>query len=209
MVLQKTFIHVETLRIVGLLNELEEIKRQEKSSRKELQKLKKNFYSDVVGKIEELRMDARIYMEKMDLEKAGKIMNEIKKIEKALDEIVTLRIRKILLSTLWKNEREVKNLTREEEIFYREVKDAIERHKNVIYKKESVSPFQEKKEEEKKKEEIEKEEYVLVRVKVHHMKIALPDKDLSLRKEDVLHLPKKIYQILLKNDAVEEIKIQN
>ncbi|AGB03927.1 hypothetical protein AciM339_0024 [Aciduliprofundum sp. MAR08-339] len=191
---------------MGLLNELEEIKRQERASKKNLQKLKKNFYEDTINRIEELRMNARVYMEKMDLEKAGKIMGEIKKIEKALDEIIALRTRKILLSTLWKNEREVKNLTKEEEVLYREVKDAIERHKNAIYRRE-VSPLQEKKEKERKVEEIEKEEYVLARVKVPSMKIALPDRNLILKKEDVLHMPKKIFSILSKNDAVEEIKL--
>lgn len=191
---------------MGLLNELEEIKRQERASKKDLQKLKKNFYEDTVSRIEELRMNARVYMEKMDLEKAGRIMGEIKKIEKALDEIIALRTRKILLSTLWKNEREIKNLTKEEEVLYREVKDAIERHKNAIYRREII-PLQEKKEKERKIEELDKEEYVLARVKLPYMKIALPDRDLILKKEDVLHLPKKIFNILLKNDAVEEIKL--
>jgi len=204
--IQKRFIGVETLRNVGLLNELEEIKRNEKGKKKELQKLRKNFYAEVIKRTEEMRMDARIYMEKMDIEKAGKIMDEIKKIEKSLDELIHLRMRKILLFTVWKSERDVKNLTKEEEIFYHEVKEAIERLKNNIYRREEGSHLEKKLVEEKKKEKI-KEEYVLVRVKIPYMKIALPEKDLVLRKEDVLHIPKKIYKILLKKNAVEEISL--
>ncbi len=193
---------------MGLLNELEEIKRKEKERKKELQKLKRNFYEDVIKKIDSLRVEARIYVEKMDIERAGRIMDEIKKIEKSLDEIIALRVRKILLFTIWKDERDVKNLTKEEELLYREVKEAIERHKNMIYGREEIQQVErniEKKVEEEKEEKIE--EYVLARVKAPSLKIALPDRNLILRKEDVLHLPKKIYEILLKSDYVEEIKL--
>ena len=195
---------------MGLLNELEEIKRKEKERKKELQKLKKDFYEDVMKKIDSLRVKARIYVEKMDIEKAGKVMDEIKKIEKSLDEIIALRVRKILLFTIWKDKRDMKNLTREEELLYRKVKDAIERHKNMIYGKKEIqqveSKIEEKEEEKKEKKKVE--ELVLARVKAPSLKIALPDKNLILRKEDVLHLPKKIYEILLKSDYVEEIKLR-
>jgi DNA replication factor GINS len=190
---------------VGLLNELEEIKRNEKEKKKELQKLRKNFYADMIKKIEDLRMEARIYVEKMDIEKASKIMDDIKKIENSLDELISLRMRKILIFTVWKSEREVKNLTKEEELFYHEVREAIERLRSNIYRRDEGSALEKKLVEEKKKEEGAVEEYVLVRVKIPYMKIALPEKDLVLKKEDVLHLPKKIYKILLKKDAVEEI----
>lgn len=190
---------------MGLLNELEEIKRNEKEKKKELQKLRKNFYADMIKKIEDLRMEARIYVEKMDIEKASKIMDDIKKIENSLDELISLRMRKILIFTVWKSEREVKNLTKEEELFYHEVREAIERLRSNIYRRDEGSALEKKLVEEKKKEEGAVEEYVLVRVKIPYMKIALPEKDLVLKKEDVLHLPKKIYKILLKKDAVEEI----
>lgn len=193
---------------MGLLNELEEIKRREKERKKELQKLKRNFYEDVIKKIDSFRVEARIYVEKMDIERAGRIMDEIKKIEKSLDEIIALRVRKILLFTIWKDERDVKNLTKEEELLYREVKEAIERHKNMIYGREEIQQVErniEKKVEGGKEEKIE--EYVLARVKAPSLKIALPDRNLILRKEDVLHMPKKIYEILLKSDYVEEIKL--
>ncbi len=193
---------------MGLLNELEEIKRREKERKKELQKLKRNFYEDVIKKIDSFRVEARIYVEKMDIERAGRIMDEIKKIEKSLDEIIALRVRKILLFTIWKDERDVKNLTKEEELLYREVKEAIERHKNMIYGREEIQQVErkiDKNVEEEKEEKIE--EYVLARVKAPSLKIALPDRNLILRKEDVLHLPKKIYEILLKSDYVEEIKL--
>lgn len=55
---------------------------------------------------------------------------------------------------------------------------------------------------------INDEEFVLVRV-LKSTKIALPDKDLTLRKEDVLHLPRKIARILVRAGRVEYINIRD
>jgi len=192
---------------VGLLNELEEIKRKEKNKKKELEKLRPNFYGDVVKKIEEMQTQARNLVEKMDIREAGKLMDNLKKIQNSLENIISLRVRKILLFSIWRDEREVKNLTPEEKILYLEVKNAVERHKNRIMGREEE--VEEKEEEVQVTEELrekKKEKYVLARVKIP-FKIALPEGDLELRKEDVLHLPEKIFNILSKKDIVEEIKI--
>lgn len=192
---------------MGLLNELEEIKRKEKNKKKELEKLRPNFYGDVVKKIEEMQTQARNLVEKMDIREAGKLMDNLKKIQNSLENIISLRVRKILLFSIWRDEREVKNLTPEEKILYLEVKNAVERHKNRIMGREEE--VEEKEEEVQVTEELrekKKEKYVLARVKIP-FKIALPEGDLELRKEDVLHLPEKIFNILSKKDIVEEIKI--
>ena len=193
---------------MGLLNELEEIKRKEKNKKKELEKLRPNFYGDVVKKIEEMQTQARNLVEKMDIREAGKLMDNLKKIQNSLENIISLRVRKILLFSIWRDEREVKNLTPEEKILYLEVKNAVERHKNRIMGREEEVEEKEKEEAQVTEElrEKKKEKYVLARVKIP-FKIALPEGDLELRKEDVLHLPEKIFNILSKKDIVEEIKI--
>ncbi len=56
-------------------------------------------------------------------------------------------------------------------------------------------------------EDVAEERYVLARVIARGVKIALPSgKVLELRKEDVLHLPEKIYRILLKREKVVDIR---
>jgi len=197
---------------VDLLNELEEIKRREMSKKKELEKLKSNFYSDVIKKIEELHSQARMLVEKMDIEGAGRLMNKIKRIQNSFETIISLRIRKILLFSIWKEEREIKNLTPEEKLLYLEVKDAVERHKNRVMGREEELPVKEKPSQvsPKKEEKAEKKEerYVLARVKIPFT-VALPEGELELRKEDVLHIPEKIFRILGKKDIVEEVRLKD
>ncbi len=197
---------------MDLLNELEEIKRREMSKKKELEKLKSNFYSDVIKKIEELHSQARMLVEKMDIEGAGRLMNKIKRIQNSFETIISLRIRKILLFSIWKEEREIKNLTPEEKLLYLEVKDAVERHKNRVMGREEELPVKEKPSQvsPKKEEKAEKKEerYVLARVKIPFT-VALPEGELELRKEDVLHIPEKIFRILGKKDIVEEVRLKD
>ena len=197
---------------MDLLNELEEIKRREMSKKKELEKLKSNFYSDVIKKIEELHSQARMLVEKMDIEGAGRLMNKIKRIQNSFETIISLRIRKILLFSIWKEEREIKNLTPEEKLLYLEVKDAVERHKNRVMGREEELPVKEKpaRVPPKKEEKAEKKEerYVLARVKIPFT-VALPEGELELRKEDVLHIPEKIFRILGKKDIVEEVRLKD
>jgi len=197
---------------VDLLNELEEIKRREMGKKKELEKLKSNFYSDVIKKIEELHSQARMLVEKMDIEGAGRLMNKIKRIQNSFETIISLRIRKILLFSIWKEEREIKNLTPEEKLLYLEVKDAVERHKNRVMGREEELPVKEKPSQvsPKKEEKAEKKEerYVLARVKIPFT-VALPEGELELRKEDVLHIPEKIFRILGKKDIVEEVRLKD
>ncbi len=55
--------------------------------------------------------------------------------------------------------------------------------------------------------EANEERYVLARVIARSVKIALPSgRVLELKKEDVLHLPEKIYRILLKREKVVDIR---
>ncbi len=219
---QKRFIGGDTLRNVSLLMELEEIKRKEREKRKELEKLPPRFYPETIKKIEEMHAEARSSVEKMDIEKASRIMEIINKCRKSLDDIISLRLRKILIFSIWKGEREIKNLTPEEKILYMEIKSAIERHHNRIFQtedmeretRETMKPIEKKretgeKEKVKMKEAPEKipgKRMTLVRVKMP-FHVALPEGDLDLRKEDVLHLPAKIAKILARKGIVEEIKI--
>ncbi len=194
---------------MSLLHRLEEIKREEKANKKELQKLERNFYRKVYEEIEEMRVEAKVLMERGDLDKAGKIMNDVKKIEKSFNQIITDRLRKILLFTIRSDTRSVKNLTPEEEVFYYEVKASVDRFKaTVLERAEVVEPPKPPKKEvvEEVKEEKTEEEYVLVRA-LSTFSFAYVDRNYSVRKEDVLHIPRRAFRILSKNNSMEEIKL--
>ncbi len=210
------------MRNVGLLMELEEIKRREREKRKELEKLPSKFYPETIKKIEEMHAEARASVEKMDIERVSRIMETINKCRKSLDDIISLRVRKILIFSIWKGEREIKNLTPEEKILYMEIKSAVEKHRNRIFQtenmeretRETIKPAEkgreagekEKVKMEEAPEKIPEKRMTLVRVKMP-FHVALPEGNLDLRKEDVLHIPVKIAKILARKGIVEEIKI--
>ncbi len=202
--------------------ELEEIKRREREKRKELEKLPSKFYPETIKKIEEMHAEARASVEKMDIERVSRIMETINKCRKSLDDIISLRVRKILIFSIWKGEREIKNLTPEEKILYMEIKSAVEKHRNRIFQtenmeretRETIKPAEkgreagekEKVKMEEAPEKIPEKRMTLVRVKMP-FHVALPEGNLDLRKEDVLHIPVKIAKILARKGIVEEIKI--
>ncbi len=195
---------------MSLLHQLEEIKRAEKSKKGELQKLKKNFYSEVYSEIQEMKKEARELMEKGDVDKAGKVINDVKKIEKSFNQIINDRLRKILLFTIRSDTRSVKNLTPEEEVLYYEVKESVERFKaSISGVPKDIPPVEKAKGKEEKVEVQEEEEYVLVRVVAPTVKFAYVGRDYALKKEDVLHLPKRAFQILSKKNMVEEVKLSS
>ncbi len=196
-----------------LVSKLKEIKRDEKRKKDKFAEIPRNFYREVVEEIEEMQIAAKNYFDKGEYEKGAKLNEEIIKAKNSLEEIMDIRIRKILMAAVSET-IQVKNITKEELSLFNDIKDMVENFKRSIMNREPVEmikekieivPVEEKPKEEEKKEEEEK--YVLARVIAQGVKIALPNgKDLELRKEDVLHLPEKIYNILLKRDKVEEIK---
>ncbi len=185
---------------MSLLSELEKIKRAEKRKTNGLNKVKRNFYKEVIEEVGVLKKREKELLEKGDYKEALKLEEDIIKIERAFEELVNLRIKKIFLTTIWER-KEIKDMTPEEIILYNDLKNAVDLFIGRIHGQEEV-PLEEKKEEKK-----EEEEFVLVRVIAPHAMFALPNKDVTLRKEDVLHLPKRVYKILSKKGIVEEIKI--
>ncbi len=170
-----------------------------------------------MDELEEMQIEAKNYFEKGDYEKGAKLNEDIMKARSSLEEIMDIRIRKILMAAVSET-IQVKNVTHEELAFYNDIKDMVDNFKNNIMRKEvkeqppeivvEVQHEEKKEEKEEKREEKTEENYVLARVIANGVKIAMPDgRDLNLRKEDVLHLPEKIYRVLLKRDKVEEIKI--
>ena len=182
---------------MDILEILEDKNRAEKKNKVSLTKLERNFYRKISEEISRLESEKKILFEKGDVDSLYQKMEEIKRVKKALRDLINIRLRKIILAAFWENKR-LKNMTVEEEAIYAEIRNIIDNFIREVF---------EVKKEEKAAEKKEREErYILVRVLSPSFRIALPDRNLELKKEDVLHVPEKVYEILSKNGIVEKIK---
>ena len=186
---------------VSLLSEIEEKKRRERNKMDELVEIKKNYLKNVIEKIEDMKVKRRELIKNNKTEEALKLQENITKIEKSLEEWINWRIRKIFLTAIW-DKRKIKNLTPDESILYDDIMNAISLFMDRIHGREEVIEPKKIAVEEKKEEKS-----ILVRVVSPHAMFALPDRNISLKKEDVLYLPEKIFKILSKKGIVEELKI--
>ncbi len=199
---------------MSLLSDLETIRRKETEKKTTLSEIKPRFYPETLKRIQEMEALAQSFIEKGDLDKFYKLRHDIDKIRNAYETIFRLRIKKIFEAVVWK--REIKNMTREEEYIYEQVKEVFEYHYKKIVLGEEVealklpsSPDTERKVVPKTEqhEPQKQEEYVLVRYIGPNMSVAMPSGDVFLKKEDVLHMPKKYFEIFSKKGMVEKLDI--
>jgi len=204
----------------SLANFIEELKRAEKRSKNSFVKLDSNFYKEVINELEELQVRAREYFDEGNLEKVGEITDELNRAKKAFEDLVDLRIRKLLRGVVSPTLK-TKNMTKKEMQLYSDIKTLISEfrdsvihgaapHKSEVIVEEPAVIEQAPVEEDKfaPKNNVNEERYVLVRVIAPKVRVVLPTgKILALRKEDVLHVPEKVYNILIKRDKVEKIKL--
>ncbi len=180
---------------------LEEKRNVEMKAKNTLGKLEKDFYKKVADEIKHLENERRILLNREDLDGVAQMTHKINRAKRFLAELITERVRKILKSTIWS--KKLSNMTPEEEAFYEQIKASVDLFKNTLMeggKEEEVEEIEEEKKEEEK--------YVLVRVIVPTFKLALPNRDLVLHKEDVLHLPEKFFRVLAGKGIVQEIKLE-
>jgi len=209
---------------------IKEIKRDEKRRKDGFSPIERNFYAEVRDELERLQIEAKKYFDMGDYENGGALTEEITKLKNSLEEIVDLRLRKILMATVSESIK-TKNLTRDEMDFYNDMKLMVENFRkflitgergNVVVEPLPIQDETNNKNEERvevQEEETSKnlettpqekinENYVLIRV-VAPVTVALSgNRALVLRKEDVLHIPEMIYKGLLKRGKVAEIKIE-
>ena len=180
---------------------LEEKRNVEIKSKNALGKLERDFYKKVVEEIQGMENERKILLNREDLDGVTQMTHEINRAKRFLTELITERVRKILKSTTWS--KKLSNMSPEEEAFYEQIKASVDLFIN------SLLEVGEEGEEEVSEEVKEEEKYVLARVMVPIFKLALPDKDLVLHKEDVLHLPEKFFRVLAGKGIVQEIKLES
>ncbi len=187
---------------MDLISYLEEKRNVEVKNRSKLNKLERDFYKKVFEGIKKLENERAILYKQGDFNGVAKKTWEINRAKKFFSEIINMRIKKILTSIMWR--KKLENMTPEEEAFYDQIKNSVNMFINALLEGEG-----DKNKAEIEKEDIEKENYVLVRVVVPIFKLALPERDLVLRKEDVLYLPDKFFRILAGKGIVKEIKLKS
>ncbi len=199
---------------MSLLSDVETIRRKETEKKTTLSEIKPRFYPETLKRIQEMEALAQSFIEKGDLDKFYKLRHDIDKIRNAYETIFRLRIKKIFEAVVWK--RKIKNMTKEEEYIYEQVKEVFEYYYRKIVLGEEIYDLKlptsmdtetGRIPESESPQERTQEEYVLVRYVGPDMSVAMPSGDVFLKKEDVLHMPKKYFEIFNKKGMVEKLDI--
>ncbi len=173
---------------------IREIQRNERS--KELQPLPKNFLKDFEEYIERKK-------------RLGK-KEEVENARFILRDILNRRERKIVSAALdfVRTGIKIENLSEREKALFNELVAVLKKYRGEAAKKENVKKKKEKAVVKKQKQVIKKvkREMVLVRIKEDLPDFVGPKLNIySLRKKEIANLPKKIAEILVKNNLAEKI----
>ncbi len=191
--------------MVDIIDEINVLIRNERSSRSKLKEIQKDFYDNVEMEMKKLKNELRIASEKGDLEYISTLLGKIKSVENALKELKSLRFKKIAIMAIedaFSNVKQsLEGLTSEEKILYMDLREKFDYYLNHKPKEEKV----EEKVEEKKEKIIEKERFKVVRMLVP-MDLADFNRDLILNKEDIVTLSEKLAEALEKKGLAQILK---
>ena len=208
--------------------ELKSLLRVEIKSRK-LKKIDAGFYKSIVEALDSLNSDAEKYLKDQDITNYISIKNRTQDIERDFKSFFQRRFEKIAVTSIYDLDTDLMNsLTGEEKEFItklhntmndeynhllmrRREKPPEEEHEAIeIEPQEKVERKEEPKEEEPVAPEASEEpeqDFVVVRILDDLPTIAQADRDYFLYKNDVLYLPKKFAEILVKRENAVQIDI--
>jgi len=188
-----------------IIDEINVLIRNERSSRSKLKEIQKDFYDNVEMELKKLKNELRIASEKGDLEYITMIMGKIKSVENSLKELKSLRFKKIAIMAIedaFSNVKQnLEGLTSEEKILYMDLREKFDYYLNHKPKEEKV----EEKVEEKKEKVEEKERLRVVRMLVS-MELADFNRDLILNREDIVTLSERLAEALEKKGLAQIMK---
>jgi len=188
-----------------IIDEINVLIRNERSSRSKLKEIQKDFYDNVEMELKKLKNELRIASEKGDLEYITMIMGKIKSVENSLKELKSLRFKKIAIMAIedaFSNVKQnLEGLTSEEKILYMDLREKFDYYLNHKPREEKV----EEKVEEKKEKVEEKEKFRVVRMLVS-MELADFNRDLILNKEDIVTLSERLAEALEKKGLAQIMK---
>ncbi len=187
--------------MLDIIDEINVLIRNERSSRSKLKEIQKDFYDNVEMELKKLKNELRSASEKGDLEYISTLLGKIKSVENALKELKSLRFKKIAIMAIedaFSNVKQsLEGLTSEEKILYMDLREKFDYYLNHKPKEEKV--------EEKKEKIIEKERFKVVRMLVP-MELADFNRDLILNKEDIVTLSEKLAEALEKKGLAQIMK---
>ncbi len=188
-----------------IIDEINVLIRNERSSRSKLKEIQKDFYDNVEMELKKLKNELRIASEKGDLEYITMIMGKIKSVENSLKELKSLRFKKIAIMAIedaFSNVKQnLEGLTSEEKILYMDLREKFDYYLNHKPKEEKV---EENVEEIKEKVE-EKERFRVVRM-LDSMELADFNRDLILNREDIVTLSERLAEALEKKGLAQIMK---
>lgn len=207
--------------IDSVYSELQAAIRVERASKK-VRKIESDFYRKVVSAISSLNEEAQKLIS-TNIDRYLRVKDRVQQFENDFKTFYLIRYGKILKLALYDIESEDLNgLLQVERDFllnahntltdnmatllgrYREKKEPEKEKKEEKAQEEAA---EKEKEEEKKEKQEKKENYLLVRVLESQPPIAQKNRNYYLRKNDILYLPSKFAELLLKRKAVSRVNI--
>lgn len=166
-----------------------------------LEKVSLLFYKEVRDYLESLKNKIEVETVKKNSRQIGRITNELENSEKYFRKIIDLRISKILRAKV-KNEREELEgrMTPEEQVFFENIVKGVKDFSEQLENGKAIIPTTQSQREDIEEEIDEKkeEDYVTVYVLNEIKGVSIMGKSVDLRKEDIVTLPSKYADIVIK-----------
>lgn len=211
---------LDPAKIDKVSDELRSFYRAESRSKK-VKKLEPNFYKNVTAAIESLKAEAETYLVRQESASYIDIWKRIKELEDDFKALFQKRFQKIATLSVYELDGELMGaLTPEEKEFITNLHNMIQDEYsfllNKIPRKEETpeEPVEEPAAEEEIPETEPEEEpappgdgYVLVRIIGDQPPIAQPDRDYYLHDNDLVYLPEKFADILIKRKSALKINL--
>lgn len=218
---------LDPAKIDKVSDELRSFYRAESRSKK-VKKLEPNFYKNVTAAIESLKAEAETYLIKQESANYIDIWKRIKELEDDFKALFQKRFQKIATLSVYELDGELMGaLTPEEKEFITNLHNMIQDEYNFLLNKlprkeeKTEEPVEENRheagnepededsggEKEEPASEPKGDEYLLVRILGDQPPIAQPDRDYYLHDNDLVYLPEKFADILIKRKAALKVSL--
>lgn len=191
---------------------------------KKLKKLEPSFYKNVTAALETLKAEADGYLGKTDIGNYIKIKDRMDDIERDFKSLFQRRFDKIATLSIYDLDSEVMSaLTPEEKEFIVNLHNMMRDQYNLLLSKnnppeeapepskvrEPTVPVQQHEEiqQEAPPKEDEKQDFILVRILADQPPIAQPERDYYLHDNDLVYLPEKFAELLIKRKSAIKINL--
>lgn len=206
-----------------IVNDLKSLIRVEKKSKK-VKKLEASFYKGVVEALETLRSESETHLKNQDISNYISINNRIQEIERDFKDFFQRRFSKMAVLSMYELDSDLMNsLTGEERDFMTRLHNMVQDEYNKLLLKERVLKEEYPEEESspeitseeavgettdaQKQEAPEEKSYTLVRIVGDQPPIAQPERDYYLHDNDLVYLPEKFAELLIKRKTAVKVSL--